>query len=107
LSELSRGGTDSVVREQHAKDSACGWSGIFTAPFDLESYASVFDEEGALDKLDCFASVNGLNFYGLPLNEGTVTLERVNIILPDQIEAGAAKLVPFHAGEELGWRIAG
>lgn len=100
-------GTDSAPHEMHAKESACGCAGIFNAPFALESYASVFDEEGALDKLEGFASVNGPNFYGLPLNEGTVTLERVNIIVPDQIEAGAAKLVPFHAGEELGWRIAG
>ena len=67
-----------TARRTRAKPrkAACGCAGIFNAPFALESYATVFDEEGALDRLEAFASSNGARFYGLPLNEGTVTLER-------------------------------
>ncbi|MEP2100968.1 MAG: dihydroorotase [Parasphingorhabdus sp.] len=100
-------GTDSAPHEIHAKESACGCAGIFNAPYALESYATVFEEEGALDMLEGFASVHGPNFYGLPLNEGTVTLQRSAITVPDSIEAGGATIVPFHAGQELRWQIAG
>jgi len=96
-------GTDSAPHARSAKESACGCAGIFNAPYALESYAAVFDEEGALDHLEGFASEHGPNFYGLPLNEGTVTLERVDQIVPDEVEG----LVPFHAGETLKWRFAG
>jgi dihydroorotase len=100
-------GTDSAPHPRHAKESGCGCAGIFNAPFALESYAAVFDAEGALDKLEAFASENGPRFYGLPLNEGTVTLERGEVKVPECIEADGAELVPFHAGETLGWRLAG
>jgi dihydroorotase len=63
----------------------------------------VFEAEGALDKFDGFASDHGPRFYGLPLNEGTVTLERTASEVPQEI----AGVVPFHAGETLGWRFAG
>jgi dihydroorotase len=96
-------GTDSAPHSREAKESACGCAGIFNAPFALESYAAVFEEEGALDRLEAFASVNGPHFYGLPLNEGTVTLERAEVEVPDEI----AGLVPFHAGQTLRWRFAG
>jgi dihydroorotase len=69
-------GTDSAPHARSAKESACGCAGIFNAPYALESYAAVFEEEGALDRFEGFASEHGPNFYGLPLNEGTVTLER-------------------------------
>ena len=95
-------GTDSAPHARDAKESACGCAGIFNAPFALESYAAVFDEEGALDKLEAFASEHGPHFYGLPLNDGTVTLERTASQVPDLIDG----LVPFHAGTELGWRLA-
>jgi dihydroorotase len=95
-------GTDSAPHARHAKESACGCAGIFNAPFALESYATVFEQEGALDRLEAFASVNGPNFYGLPVNEGTITLERAEVQVPDEI----AGLVPFHAGETLQWRFA-
>lgn len=98
-------GTDSAPHEIHAKESACGCAGIFNAPYALESYATVFEEEGALDKLEGFASENGPNFYGLPLNEGTVTLQRSKTIVPENIQAGGATIVPFHAGQELNWQI--
>ncbi len=96
-------GTDSAPHARSAKESACGCAGIFNAPVALESYASVFEEEGALDRLEAFASVNGANFYGLPLNDGSVTLERADTLIPDEVEG----VVPFHAGEVLRWRLAG
>jgi dihydroorotase len=100
-------GTDSAPHAVEAKESACGCAGIFNAPFALESYATVFEEEGALDRLEAFASVNGARFYGLPLNEGTVTLERSPADVPAAIETRAGPLVPFHAGERLAWKLVG
>ena len=94
-------GTDSAPHTREAKESACGCAGIFNAPFALESYATVFDEEGALNRFEQFASINGPRFYGLPINEQTVTLERTEVQVPEQIGG----LVPFHAGETLGWRL--
>ena len=99
-------GTDSAPHEIHAKESACGCAGIFNAPFALESYAAVFEEEGALERLEGFASVHGANFYGLPVNEAMVSLERSEIAVPDMIDANGATLVPFRAGAALPWRIA-
>jgi dihydroorotase len=96
-------GTDSAPHAREAKESACGCAGIFNAPFALESYATVFEEEGALDRLEAFASVNGARFYGLPLNEGTVSLERTDVEVPPETDG----VVPFHAGETLHWRLAG
>ncbi|MDX5365899.1 MAG: dihydroorotase [Alphaproteobacteria bacterium] len=100
-------GTDSAPHAAHDKESACGCAGIFNAPYALESYAAVFEEEGALDRLEAFASENGPKFYGLPLNEGTVTLERRECLAPDRLKLEAAELVPFHAGETLRWSFAG
>lgn len=99
-------GTDSAPHPQEDKETACGCAGIFNAPFALESYARTFEAEGALDKLEAFASENGPDFYGLPRNEGTVTLSRTPVTVPDDIAAGGTKLVPFHAGETLDWRVA-
>jgi len=99
-------GTDSAPHSRHAKESACGCAGIFNAPFALESYAAVFDAEGALDKLEGFASEHGPRFYRLPLNEGSVTLRREAHEVPAAIEACGDALVPFHAGEALAWRLA-
>jgi dihydroorotase len=94
-------GTDSAPHARHAKESSCGCAGIFNAPFALESYAAAFDEEGAIDRLEAFASENGPRFYGLPLNPGTVTLERAEVEVPESI----GDLCPFHAGATLGWRF--
>lgn len=96
-------GTDSAPHARVAKESACGCAGIFNAPFALESYATVFEEEAALDRLEAFASLNGAGFYGLPVNEATVSLERQETPVPEEIEG----LVPFHAGEVLRWRFLG
>ena len=96
-------GTDSAPHARQAKESACGCAGIFNAPYALESYAAVFEEEGALDKLEAFASEHGANFYGLPLNDGAVTLERTETEVPDRLGVGEIELVPFHAGQTLNW----
>ncbi len=98
-------GTDTAPHEILRKEMDCGCAGIFNAPYALESYAAVFDAEGALDRLEGFASEHGPRFYGLPLNEGTVTLERTAVEVPARLEHGAIRLVPFHAGETLGWRV--
>jgi dihydroorotase len=98
-------GTDSAPHAVGAKEAACGCAGIFNAPFALESYIQVFDEEGALDKFEAFASLNGPAFYGLPVNQGTVTLERGEVVVPAEIDANGTPIVPFHAGETLGWRL--
>lgn len=98
-------GTDTAPHEVHAKESACGCAGIFNAPFALESYAMVFDEENALDRLEGFASEHGPNFYGLPLNEATVILKRRTFTVPDDLEAAGSRIIPFHAGEEIGWQL--
>jgi len=96
-------GTDSAPHARAAKESACGCAGIFNAPYALESYATVFEEEGALDKFEAFASLNGPRFYGLPVNEETVRLERTEVQVPEEIDG----LVPFHAGERLAWTFVG
>lgn len=100
-------GTDSAPHARNAKESGCGCAGIFNAPYALESYASVFAAEGALDRLEAFASVNGARFYGLPLNEGTVTFERAAVEVPERIDSDGIELVPFHAGETLAWKFVG
>ena len=94
-------GTDSAPHSREAKESACGCAGLFNAPFALESYVQVFEEEDALDKFEAFASVNGPRFYGLPINEETVTLEREELQVPDEVDG----LVPFCAGDVLRWRL--
>ncbi len=100
-------GTDTAPHAVSAKESACGCAGIFNAPFALESYVKTFEEEGALEKLEGFASEHGPRFYGLPLNEDYIALERTEIRVPDTLETGSEKLVPFHAGATLAWRYAG
>jgi dihydroorotase len=99
-------GTDSAPHAIERKETGCGCAGIFNAPFALESYLQVFEEEGALDRFEAFASENGPRFYGLPLNEGTVTLERREIVVGDRLPAAGTQIVPFHAGETLSWRRA-
>ena len=99
-------GTDSAPHHRHDKESACGCAGIFNAPFALESYVTVFDEEGALDRFEAFASLNGPAFYGLPVNKDMLTLEKAAVDVPAEVNGGAAQIVPFHAGETLTWRLA-
>ena len=94
-------GTDSAPHTISRKESACGCAGVWNAPFALEAYATVFEAEGALDRLEAFASEHGPRFYGLPLNEGTVTLRRSDFIVPERI----GEVALFGAGESFGWRI--
>ncbi|GAA4711112.1 dihydroorotase [Sphingomonas lutea] len=96
-------GTDSAPHSRDAKESSCGCAGIFNAPFALESYVAVFDEEDALDRFEGFAAEHGARFYGLQLNDGTVTLEQREAHVPEDI----AGVVPFHAGATLRWSYAG
>ncbi len=100
-------GTDSAPHSVGAKESACGCAGVFNAPVALEAYAMVFDEEGALDKFEAFASEHGARFYGLPLNEGQVTLTRAPSVVPERIQSNATTLIPYHAGTTLAWRFEG
>jgi dihydroorotase len=100
-------GTDSAPHAVERKESACGCAGIFNAPFALESYARVFEEEGALDRLEAFASEYGPRFYGLPVNEERVVLERADVNVPQTLPAAGTKVVPFHAGETLLWHFVG
>lgn len=99
-------GTDSAPHEQHAKESACGCAGIYNAPHALEAYVQVFEEEDALEHFEGFASLNGPRFYGLPVNEGTVTLEKREQAVPDSIPAAGSQVVPFMAGQTIGWSLA-
>jgi dihydroorotase len=96
-------GTDSAPHSREAKESSCGCAGIFNAPFALETYAGVFEEESALDRLEAFASLNGPAFYRLPPNEETITLQRRSVTVPSEVEG----LVPFCAGESLRWSLIG
>ncbi|MEM1409351.1 MAG: dihydroorotase [Pseudomonadota bacterium] len=98
-------GTDSAPHQRHAKESSCGCAGIFCAPFALESYLTVFEEENAIEHFEGFASEHGPNFYGLPLNKGTITLERQDVVVPEGYGEGDMLVVPFHAGDTLRWRM--
>lgn len=110
-------GTDSAPHPRAGKESACGCAGIFNALHALESYATLFEKEGALDRLEAFASESGPRFYGLPLNEGSVTLERSDQQVPERLEGPFKALqdgstldshqapVLFHGGELLPWRV--
>jgi dihydroorotase len=98
-------GTDSAPHARHAKEAACGCAGIYSANAALELYAECFEAAGALQRLQGFASEHGARFYGLPLNEGTVTLERSEWSLPDSYPFADGTLVPLRAGGRLGWRL--
>ncbi len=100
-------GTDSAPHAVGDKESACGCAGIFNAPVALESYATVFEEEGALDRLEAFASENGPRFYGLPLNDGTVALERTDWRVDAHFAVTGTTIVPFLAEATLPWKFIG
>jgi dihydroorotase len=98
-------GTDSAPHAVPTKETACGCAGVFTAASALELYAEVFDEEGALDHLEAFASLNGPAFYRLPANERYITLRREAWTVPERIGEGELAVAPFRAGERLRWRL--
>jgi dihydroorotase len=103
-------GTDSAPHPIGDKESACGCAGVYTAANAIELYATAFDEDGALDRLEAFASLNGPAFYGLPPNEDRIVLERGETAVPDLVvpEGGGARdaVLPFRSGERLPWRVA-
>jgi len=98
-------GTDSAPHARGAKEAACGCAGIYSAHAALELYAIAFEEAGALDRLEDFASRFGPRFYGLPENTETVTLERSDWTVPETLAFGGETLVPLRAGETLPWKI--
>jgi dihydroorotase len=98
-------GTDSAPHARDTKETSCGCAGIYTANAALELYAEVFDDAGALDKLESFASEFGADFYGLPRNAERITLRKEALPIPAELEFGRDTLVPFRAGEEIAWRI--
>jgi dihydroorotase len=98
-------GTDSAPHAAHLKEHATGCAGCYTAHAAMELYAEAFDNAGALDKLEGFASFFGADFYGLPRNRGTLTLQRETWTTPESFAFGQAALKPLRAGEALTWRV--
>lgn len=98
-------GTDSAPHPRSLKESACGCAGCYTAYSAMELYAEAFEQAGALHMLERFASHNGADFYGLPRNENTITLNRAAWEIPAMLPFGTERLVPAKAGETLSWRI--
>jgi len=98
-------GTDSAPHGRRAKESACGCAGIYTAHNALELYAEVFEAAGALDKLEAFASFHGADFYRLPRNTDTLTLDRRRWSVPAELACGDDTLVPMRAGETIAWQL--
>ncbi|HUP97431.1 MAG TPA: dihydroorotase [Usitatibacter sp.] len=100
-------GTDSAPHSRARKEGCCGAAGIYTAHAALELYAEAFEAAGALDKLEGFASHHGADFYGMPRNSGTVTLEKTAWEVPAEYPLGSESVIPMRAGQALAWRFAG
>ena len=98
-------GTDSAPHPQHAKESACGCAGSYTAHAAIELYAEVFEQEKALDKLELFASLNGPAFYNLPVNEDKITLTKKQWDVPATMAFGDDVVVPVRASEVINWQV--
>lgn len=100
-------GTDSAPHSIHKKLAVVGAAGLYNAPVAIETYAKVFDEENALDKLEAFASLNGPAHYRLPPNEGTITLERVSWTAPEEItvEGPEDRALIYRGGETIEWKV--
>lgn len=98
-------GTDSAPHQKNLKESGCGCAGIFSAHAAIELYATVFDEIGALDKLEAFASFHGPDFYRLPRNSGTITLEKSAQTIPDSYPMADGSVVPLMAGQTIPWTL--
>ena len=99
-------GTDSAPHSQANKENACGCAGIFTAHAAIELYAIAFEQAGALDKLEAFASFYGADFYQLPRNKSYITLNKENWTVPEQFEFAGEKLIPLYAHTHLTWKMA-
>lgn len=99
-------GTDSAPHGQTSKENACGCAGIFTAHAAIELYATAFEQAGALNKLEAFASFHGADFYQLPRNTSSITLKKESWIVPEQFDFAGEQLIPLYAGTDLNWRLA-
>jgi dihydroorotase len=99
-------GTDSAPHARSAKESACGCAGMYTAPIALELYAQAFEEVNALDKLEGFASFYGADFYGLPRNTDTITLEKRPWQVPAYFKFGDTEVIPLRANTLINWQQA-
>jgi len=99
-------GTDSAPHPRHAKESSCGCAGMYTAHAAIELYAEVFEDAGALDRLEAFASFNGPDFYRLARNRDTLALEKSAWRVPGEMGIGRDAVVPFRAGKTVEWRLA-
>jgi dihydroorotase len=99
-------GTDSAPHARSAKEAWCGCAGIYTAHAGVELYAIAFEEAGALDRLEAFASRFGPQFYGLPPNTEKIALVREGWAVPQSIAFGDETLVPMRAGETIPWKLA-
>ena len=100
-------GTDTAPHARNTKENDCGCAGVYSAHAALELYAEAFEAAGALDKLEGFASHFGADFYGLPRNKGTVTLEKREWAVPGEYPFGTETVVPLRAGQKVGWKVAG
>ena len=98
-------GTDSAPHLRSLKESSCGCAGCYTAHHAIELYATAFDQVGALDQLEGFASHHGADFYGLPRNTDTIRLQRVPTEIPDALPFGEETVIPFMAGQTLPWTL--
>ncbi len=98
-------GTDSAPHARHTKETSCGCAGLYTAHAAIELYAEAFEDAGALDRLEGFASFFGPDFYGLPRNITRIRLQRENWQVPDSYPFGADTVVPMRAGESVRWRL--
>ncbi|HWU66910.1 MAG TPA: dihydroorotase [Methylophilus sp.] len=98
-------GTDSAPHPKSAKEASCGCAGMYTAHAAIELYAEAFEEAGALDKLENFASVYGSDFYGLPRNTDKITLRKESWLVPESIPFADDVLVPLRAGQTIAWRL--
>jgi dihydroorotase len=98
-------GTDSAPHERNAKESACGCAGVFSAHGAIELYAEIFDKADMLPRLEDFAASFGADFYGLPRNRGTLTLQRREWTPPATYPFGTGELVPLRAGERMAWAL--
>jgi dihydroorotase len=98
-------GTDSAPHSRSVKETACGCAGIYTAHAAIELYAEVFEQAGALDKLEAFASFNGAAFYGLPRNDDSISLIKEQWDVPAQLEFAGDSLIPLRAGKSVAWKL--
>ena len=98
-------GTDSAPHAQHLKECGCGCAGCYTAHAAIELYAEAFEQAGALDRLEGFASFHGPDFYRLPRNSGTITLEKSAWQVPAYYGFGQARVIPLRAEEQVSWRL--